>query len=334
MDDFPNLRALGNNAESLAEKLLKASDGDTQILSRLNSLPDKAIEAFAKDFSQADDILAIFAKEPDLVKAWESLDEVGYVLAKTDIPTLKLFNKVDELGEGALKTKLISKLDDAELVKFSDDFGGAADQTFATLKNNEGLIDYWKVNGNSIKRKTYPNVEHKLWETTKQEILAIANPSEVKILNAIEDARIPSNSEKVMAGAYSPDLLNSDVVIKYNTKTADITALEPEIRQHIEYLQLIKNDFDAGGKLYQKLYSNVPNGKMLTADKAGIHAEVLAVNEVIKQLKYAGKFNGIQDLNKIEVLVKGKVSSRGLENMCRCPHCFHIIDGVKTIGNK
>lgn len=171
-------------------------------------------------------------------------------------------------------------------------------------------------------------------ETTKQEILATANPSEVKILNAIEDARLPSNSEKVMAGAYSPDLPSSDVVIKYNTKTADITALEPELRQHIEYLQLIKDDFDAGGKLYQKLYSNVPSGKMLTADKAGIHAEVLATNEVVKQLKVAGKFNGIQDLNKIKVLVKGKVSSRGLENMCRCPHCFQIIDGVKILGNQ
>lgn len=59
---------------------------------------------------------------------------------------------------------------------------------------------------------------------------------------------------------------------------------------------------------------------------------MLATNEVIKQLKTAGKFSGIEDLNKIEVLVKGKAVSFG--NMCRCPHCFHIIDGVKMIGNQ
>lgn len=73
---------------------------------------------------------------------------------------------------------------------------------------------------------------------------------------------------------------------------------------------------------------------MLTVDLAGIHAEVIATNEIIVQLKLINEFNGIQDLNKIHVLVKGKVSSRGYENMCRCPHCFQILDGVKTIGNK
>ncbi len=56
-----------------------------------------------------------------------------------------------------------------------------------------------------------------------------------------------------------------------------------------------------------------------------------STNIVIKQLKQAGKFNGIQDLNKVHVLVKGRAS---FGNMCRCPHCFQIIDGVKMIGNQ
>ena len=94
---------------------------------------------------------------------------------------------------------------------------------------------------------------------------------------------------------------------------------------------MIKNDFDAGGKLYEKLYTNVPLEKIRNANVPGRHAEVLAVNEVIKQLKHVGKFNGIQDLNKIYVLVKGRPA---FGNMCRCPHCFQIIDGVKMIGNQ
>ena len=93
---------------------------------------------------------------------------------------------------------------------------------------------------------------------------------------------------------------------------------------------MIKDDFDAKGKLYTTLYTGVPADKMLTADIAGIHAEVLAINDVIIQLKAINKFS---DLSDIKVLVKGKVNSvRGYENMCRCPHCFHITNGVNTIN--
>lgn len=94
---------------------------------------------------------------------------------------------------------------------------------------------------------------------------------------------------------------------------------------------MINQDFDKGGKLYEKLYSNVFFEKIQNAGDVGKHAEVLATNEVIKQLKAVGKFNGIQDLNKVHVLVKGRVA---FGNMCRCPHCFQILDGVKMIGNQ
>ncbi len=119
--------------------------------------------------------------------------------------------------------------------------------------------------------------------------------------------------------------------MKYNDKNFNVSLLEPELKQHLDYLTMIKNDFDKGGNLYQKLYSNVPLEKIQNAGLAGTHAEVLATNEVIKQLKQAGKFNSIQDLNKVHVLVKGRAS---FGNMCRCPHCFQIIDGVKMIGNQ
>lgn len=137
-----------------------------------------------------------------------------------------------------------------------------------------------------------------------------------------------------MAGAYSAALPNSKVVIKYNNKNFNINELEPELRAHINYLNFIKNDFNKGGKLFETLYQGVTSNKMLTVDLAGIHAEVIATNEVIIQLKQINEFSGIQDLDKIHVLVKGKVSSRGYENMCRCSNCFQILYGVKTIGNK
>lgn len=121
------------------------------------------------------------------------------------------------------------------------------------------------------------------------------------------------------------------MILKYNDKNFNVNLLEPELKQHLDYLTMIKNDFDKGGKLYEKLYTNVPLEKIQNAGEVAKHAEVLATNEVIKQLKAVGKFNSVEDLNKIHVLVKGRPS---FGNMCRCPHCFQIIDGVKMIGNQ
>jgi hypothetical protein len=238
-------------------------------------------------------------------------------------------SKLDKLGLTALKNE-INLLDDVSKNRFLDDFAEASDDALKAMNGNTTLVNYWKNNGNFIKNKTYPNLGHKVWDDTKNAIIAKADPTETKILNEIENAPPPGN-KVVMAGAYSPDLPNSNVTIKYNDKNFNVSSLEPELKKHLEYLQMIKNDFDNGGKLYQKLYSNVPEFKIQNAEIAGTHAEVLATNEVIKQLKQAGKFNGIQDLNKIQVLVKGRAS---LGNMCRCPHCFQILDGVKMIGNQ
>jgi len=185
----------------------------------------------------------------------------------------------------------------------------------------------WKI----IKNKVYPNVGHRPWEITRQEIIARDKPSEIKILNAVENAAPPTNSQVAVAGAYSHELGGS-VIIRYNNRSFDVNQLEPELKQYVDYLQMIKNDFDTGGNMYKNLYSNVPELKIQNAGAAGFHAEVLATNEVVRRLKAAGKFNGMKDLNKIEVLVKGKSASFG--NMCRCPHCFYITDGVKMIGNQ
>jgi hypothetical protein len=238
-------------------------------------------------------------------------------------------SKLDNLGLTALKTE-INLLDDVAKAKFLDEFAGASDDALRAMNGNTSLVNYWKVNGNFIKNKTYPNVGHKVWDDTKNAIIAKADLTETKILNAIENAPPPSNSQVAVAGAYSPEL-GGNVVLKYNDKNFNVNLLEPELKQHLDYLTMIKNDFDKGGSLYQKLYSNVPLEKIQNAGLAGTHAEVLATNEIIKQLKQVGKFNSIKDLNKVHVLVKGRPS---FGNMCRCPHCFQIIDGVKMIGNQ
>ena len=272
----------------------------------------------------------------EFVENWRAVDD--WKTYMKEVKTTKINNaggsllaKIDDLGLNTL-TKKLDDLGDATKTKFLDDFADASDDALKSLDDNSGLVDYWKSNAEFIKNKKYPNVGHKSWDDTKQAILNNGNSSENKILDAIENAAQPSNSQKVMAGAYSSDLPNNAVVIKYNNKNFDINTLEPELKQHLGYLKLIKDDFDKGGKLYNKLYSNVPLQKIENAASPGIHAEVIATNEIIKQLKQAGKFKSIQDLNKIQVLVKGKLSS--IKNMQRCPHCFHILDGVKMIGNQ
>lgn len=72
------------------------------------------------------------------------MDIAGYAAAKADILTLKLFNNADELGEGTLMTKQLSKLDDAELVKFSDDFTDATGDVFKTINGDDDLVSLWK----------------------------------------------------------------------------------------------------------------------------------------------------------------------------------------------
>jgi len=240
-----------------------------------------------------------------------------------------LFEKFDNLGLSVLKNE-INLLDDVSKAKFLNEFAGSSDDVLRAMDRNTSLVDYWKTNGDFIKNKIYPNAGHKLWDDTKNTIITKADPTEIKILNAIENAPQPSNSQVAIAGAYSPEL-GGNVELKYNDKNFNVDLLEPELKQHLDYLGMIKQDFDKGGDLYQKLYSNVPIEKMQNAGEVGKHAEVLAPNEVIKQLKLAGKFNGIQDLNKVYVLVKGRAA---FGNKCRCPHCFQILDGVKMIGNK
>jgi hypothetical protein len=216
----------------------------------------------------------------ELVQSWRVLGEAGYTAAKADILTLKLFNRVDELGEGALKTKLLSKLDDAELVKFSDDFGEAANETFTALKNNESLIDYWKSNQDLLRNKAYPTSGNIDWNTARNNIISNGNAVENKVLDALEKrfaSQPPTlNNQKVMAVAYC-DELGGEVDIS-------------RIRQ-------IRNaGGDAGNFGYVR--GNI-NGKDYDIVKASGEANVLIEPQIFETIEVAGK-DGVRYLRNTD----------------------------------
>ncbi|SEE56461.1 Fibronectin type III domain-containing protein [Tenacibaculum sp. MAR_2010_89] len=246
-------------------------------------------------------------------------------------------SKYESLGLTGLVSEL-EKLDEVTKLRFFDDFIDASEVTLKKLDTNVELITYWKFNSDLFRNKSYPNAPNIEWDIAKNKILENNDPHEVKILEGIieQEKKQPlSNKKPVMSGAYS-DILGNEVVVKYNLSTAEkktfnFDELDPVIKEHIAYMNLIREDLLNGGKLYEKLYNAVPKNKLIAAGEAASHAEVLAMNEVIKKLREAGEFNSRQDLYKIKVLVKGKGN---WGNMCRCPHCFHLTNGVKIIGNE
>ncbi|MFK7059149.1 hypothetical protein V3Q90_03280 [Flavobacterium oreochromis] len=98
----------------------------------------------------------------------------------------------------------------------------------------------------------------------------------------------------------SRNLPNGKIVIEYNRKKyiSDkilekdndnyenfIKNLHPFLQKHIEYMDFIPQDCSGynDGKLYEKLYAGkIKLGKLRSAQRPGIHTEVLVLNELIK----------------------------------------------------
>ncbi|WP_159280653.1 hypothetical protein [Tenacibaculum maritimum] len=102
-----------------------------------------------------------------------------------------------------------------------------------------------------------------------------------------------------MAGAYCPEL-GGDVIVKYNLTTAEKVTfnynnLEPVIKDQIDYMNLIRQDALDGGNLYEKLYTGVTKNKIIAAGDAASHAEVLALDALIKEMKIAGIYSSKAD---------------------------------------
>jgi len=247
-----------------------------------------------------------------------------------------LFGKFDNLGLSVLKNE-INLLDDVSKAKFLNQFAGSSDGALQALNNNTSLVNYWKTNGDIIKNRVYPNVVKKTWEEAKAVIVSSGNSIDNKVMAAIEqqfNIKPLTNNQPVMAGAYCQQM-GGDVVIKYNLSTAekavfDYDKLDPIIKNSVDYLNLIRQDALKDGNLYEKLYTGVSLDKIIAAGDAASHAEVLAMDEVVKQMRAKGLFNSATDLSKIKILIKGKGE---WGNMCRCPHCYQLSNGVQMIGN-
>lgn len=248
-----------------------------------------------------------------------------------------LFSKLDDLSLSTLK-KEINSYDEVTKIKFLDEFSEVSDDALKAMNENPSLLSYWKANGDIIKNRVYPNAGNKVWEETKDAILSQGNSVDIKILNEIEEQfkiKPLSNNKPVMAAAYCEEL-GGEVVVKYNLSPSEKSSfnyknLDPIIGDHIDYLNFIREDALNGGKLYEKLYKGVKFEKITTAGDAASHAEVLAMDEVIKLMRKKGLLNSSADLHKIKILIKGKAE---WGNMCRCPHCFQLSSGTKIIGNQ
>lgn len=250
-----------------------------------------------------------------------------------------LLDRLDNLNLNTIKNVLAS-FDDVTKLRFLDDFVSVSDDALRALNENAGLINYWRTNGAIIKNRAYPEIVKKTWDESKSAILARNHPTEVKILDEIEkqfNIKPLTNNQPVMAGAYCEELeqFGGSVFVKYNLSPVEkasfnYAALDPVIKDHLDYLNLIRLDARSGGKIYEKLYTGVTFDKLIAAGEAASHAEILALNEVIKAMKLKGLYNGPSDFSKIKIMVRGKGD---WGNMCRCPHCYHLSNGVNMIGN-
>jgi hypothetical protein len=138
--------------------------------------------------------------------------------------------------------------------------------------------------------------------------------------------------QSAVSAAQSSDL--PDVVkVMHTDHHADTSLLEDEFKEQIKFMDLIWTDAVNGGGLFEKLYPGVTRQQIIEAGRPGTHAEVLAVNELIKELKVAGKFTALdEDLLKIQILTKGQ-TDYGEARLELCVHCFYLLPGVKMIGS-
>lgn len=144
------------------------------------------------------------------------------------------------------------------------------------------------------------------------------------------DKSLVNGLQVAVCGASSSDL--PDVVkIMYTDNDIDTNLLEDELKEKIPFMELIWTDAKSGGELYKTIYNGVNRQQIIDAGRPGTHAEVLAVNELIKELKAAGKFNSPDDFKKISLLTKG-FSEQGELRLNLCVHCFYLLDGVRMIG--
>ena len=151
---------------------------------------------------------------------------------------------------------------------------------------------------------------------------------------------------------------NDNYVIKYNQKKSESGAslennnleykavwnnlsLSYELKKLIRYMDFIRGDFvntiestDPKGEIYKVLYksshssSSTMNFKLLSAQRPGIHAEVLVADQLMKSANYSTLQQLANSGAKIVVRQKSKT---GLKQMNMCPHCYFILRNLGLV---
>ncbi len=132
--------------------------------------------------------------------------------------------------------------------------------------------------------------------------------------------------QSAVSGAYSSDLPEV-VKVMHTDHEFNTDLLEPELKERVNYVNMIFQDTINGGKLFETLYSGVSREQIIEAGRPGTHSEVLAINELIKELKKAGKFTSMEDLHKVTILTKGQTDN-GEFQLKFCVNCFYILHEI------
>lgn len=313
------------NIASLTYSFSRLSYEGAAALKRYSKSMDEVVEEYQKRHN--------LAKDNDEYRRLEKLRKTLEELAQAIKKSRWVYDRLKRLGCDDLLLRF-EELDELAQLRFLDDFQGASDMALQRMNEKLKLVDFWEANRDLFKGRDYAHAKHKPWSETGQEVAARNNPHEKELYDKLDGVQVTEN-DVAYAAATSPELKNPVVVLRKNDKTFEVTKLEDELQESIDYLNLIRDDMLEKGNLYQKLYTNISETKLKFAGRPGIHAEVLATNEIIKQLKFEGKFKSLADLKKINVMVKGfDRQANAFTNMCRCPHCFHILPDVNIFGNK
>ncbi|MDB5273133.1 MAG: hypothetical protein JWO58_1500 [Chitinophagaceae bacterium] len=263
-----------------------------------------------------------------------------YMVIKDFYTTLKyrgynaLATKVDALG--SLKNTFLT------------DFYLASNTTLKALDASpslDNLISQWKTYRSQIKDAAYigpddQDIPALLSTLTDQAQIDLVKKVDAVPLSQYEDeAGIASY---VAAGAIHPDYPDVNIAVQFNLGGAEkgivpqpvytdlIKNMDPYLTGYIDYLNLIRDDYINGGQLYQQLMT-IPAAKLSklrNAGKAGSHAEVRAVSEILKALRKDNVAITDDVVSQVVIFVKNNSG----KNMCRCPNCFHILNKIKVIG--
>ena len=232
--------------------------------------------------------------------------------------------KLDSSIYSALKVR-INSLGSAKKVLFLKQFKKASPQGLSMLNSDTSLVSFWNNNGEHIRNLTYVGKDHVFWDTTQiKKHIDTNSINSLTIMRKLDALQI---FKAQVVGAVASSTGSLFFTSGHNSKMFDTGTLSPILKERIAYLTLIKLDEENNGKLFEILYDGVDKGKLHVAGDPGKHAEVIATDKIIKSGVVISQRS---DLQNIKVLVRGK----SFGSMCRCPHCFYILEGVTVLGSQ